>query len=266
MASRRKRYRLYIDESGDHTYKYLHDLSKRYLGLCGIIVEGERYRTSFYPAIEALKQDHFPHNPDHPVILHRRDIMDKKGPYWRLREKENEKNFNADLLDFLRDEVYKVVTVVIDKQAHIERYGKAAFHPYDYCVAVMLERYCGLLQYMNAVGDVLAESRGRTHDTQLKEAYIHIYRTGTQFREASFFQGVLTSKEIKIKRKEDNIAGLQVADLLAYPCKRDVLIEVSRLEADVESFGHQICECIEPKYNRRFDTGRIRGYGRVFLG
>jgi len=34
-AEKRTRYRLYIDESGDHTYKLLDDPSHRYLALLG---------------------------------------------------------------------------------------------------------------------------------------------------------------------------------------------------------------------------------------
>ncbi len=42
------RYRLYIDESGDHTYKDIGEPARRYLGLTGCFVEGEVYRTQFY--------------------------------------------------------------------------------------------------------------------------------------------------------------------------------------------------------------------------
>ena len=82
-----KRYRLYVDESGDHTYYELKEPAKRYLGLTGIFIEGEYYRTTFQPEIERLKQKHFPHSPDEPVILHRQDILNRTGPFWRLRDK-----------------------------------------------------------------------------------------------------------------------------------------------------------------------------------
>ena len=93
-------YRIYIDESGDHTYKNLDNPPERYLGLTGCIVEKEYYRTKFYPELEALKQKHFPHNPDNPVILHRADIVSRRGPFWRLRDDNNREAFNRDLLKF----------------------------------------------------------------------------------------------------------------------------------------------------------------------
>ncbi|HHH41115.1 MAG TPA: DUF3800 domain-containing protein [Chloroflexi bacterium] len=147
-----KRYRLYIDESGDHTFSDLSNPARRYLGLTGCFVESEVYRTQFYPALEALKQAHFPYNPDEPVILHRKDLINRRGPFWRLRDPEAERRFNEDLLRFLADQEYLLITVVIDKKSHIERYGSAAYHPYHYCLAALLERYCGFLNRFAHIG------------------------------------------------------------------------------------------------------------------
>jgi hypothetical protein len=260
-----KRYRLYIDESGDHTYGEIEDPTKRYLGLTGVIIKGESYRIRFQPALEQLKQTHFPHNPDEPVVLHRTDLVNRRGPFWRLREPQNEQHFNEDLLRFLADQDYRLVTVVIDKKTHIERYGKAAYHPYHYCLAALLERYCGFLNRFNAEGDVMAESRGGAEDRQLGAAYRTLYDSGTYFHDAAFFQRVLTSKEIKLKPKSANIAGLQVADLLAYPCKQEILAARGRIEDPGEVFGKEVCRCVTPKYNRRYGDGRIEGYGQVLL-
>lgn len=286
-----KVFRLYIDESGDHSYgkKELRRLQiktkdriidypidhypelekddKRYLGLTGCIIETEKYRSVFHPKLEELKQRHFPHNPDDPVILHRKDIINKHGPFWRLRDPERENSFNEDLLSFLEDMEFVVITVIIDKKAHIERYQEFAYHPYHYCLGALLERYCGLLHFSGAKGDVLAENRGGTEDKQLKEAYISLYNSGTQYRRPEFFQSVLTSKEIKLKPKIANIAGLQISDLLAHPLKQEILIENQRLSNPEEKlFGKKICEIInKAKYNRHIYTGRIYGYGKVFI-
>jgi hypothetical protein len=260
-----KRYRLYIDESGDHTYKDIEDPAKRYLGLTACFIESDVYRTQFHPALEVLKQVHFPHSPDEPVILHRKDLINRNGPFWRLRDPENERRFNEDLLQFLTNQDYLLITVVIDKKTHIERYGDAAYHPYHYCLAALLERYCGFLNRFNAQGDVMAESRGGAEDRQLGAAYRRLYDSGTFFRDAGFFQRVLTSKEIKLKSKLANIAGLQVADLLAYPCKQEILMMEERIEDPGDTFGHEICRRIAPKYNRRYLDGRVKGYGQVFL-
>lgn len=263
-----KRYRLYIDESGDHTYSEIDSPSKRYLGIIGCIIGSDYYRQKFQPELEQLKQTYFPHSPDEPVIFHRSEIIQKRSSFWRLRNSEMEKSFNNDLLNFFKTTDYRVIIVVIDKKSHIERYKEAAFHPYHYCLAALLERYCGFLNIYNAIGDVLAERRGGTEDMQLKESYRRVYESGTTQRNPEFFQKVLTSKEIKIKPKSTNIAGLQLADLLAHPCKNEVLLEnkrISEQEWKSKKFGLEICKCLELKYNRHIFNGRVRGYGKVFL-
>ena len=260
-----KRYRLYVDESGDHTYYESENPAKRYLGLTGIFIEHEYYRTTFQPEIERFKQTHFPHNPDEPVILHREDIINRRGPFWRLRDKEKEQAFNEGFLQFIREQDYRIVTVVVDKKTHIERYGEFAYNPYHYCLIALLERYCGFLNFSDAKGDVVAESRGGVEDKQLKEAYRVIYRVGSHWRGAGYFQRALTSQEIKVKPKSANIAGLQLADLLAYPSKQEILIEERRIDDPGENFGKQICQCIQVKYNKQVYEGRIKGYGKIFL-
>lgn len=234
------------------------------MGLTGCVVETGVYANQFYPMLEELKMKHFPHSPDDDVILHRKEIIHKEGSFWRLRNPEVEKRFNEDILAFFEQQEYKVITVVIDKLAHIERYGIVAFHPYHYCLAAILERYCGFLNAYKVKGDVMAESRGGEEDSKLKEAYQNVYNKGTLFRDSSFFQNVLTSKEIKIKPKIANIAGIQIADLIAFPCKQSILVENKRIhEPDRNLFGGKVCEIIEKKYNSY--NGRVPGYGRVFI-
>jgi len=260
-----KRHRLYIDESGDHTYSEENKPEKRYLGITGIAVGSEYYRQVFQPQLEELKQTYFPHSPDEPVILHRKELIGKRGPFWSLRDPQKEKDFDQNFLRFLKDIAYILITVAIDKKAHVERYRESALHPYHYCLVAMLERYCGFLNFYNAKGDVMAESRGGKEDMQLKEAYQRVYESGTQFRNPEFFQNSLTSREIKIKPKSANIAGLQIADLLAYPCKNELLFEEKRIKQQKDIFGLKICKVISRKYNRHIFNGRVRGYGKVFL-
>jgi len=261
-----KRYRLYIDESGDHTYSKIDKPEKRYLGITGVIFESEYYRQEFHQQFEYFKQKHFPYSPDEPVILHRKELIGRHGPFWRLRDAGKEKAFNEDFLKLLKEKNYFVVSVVIDKKAHVDRYRESAMHPYHYCLVAMLERYCGFLNFFNAQGDVMAESRGGEEDMQLKEAYQRAYASGTQFRGSEFFQKSLTSKEIKIKPKSANIAGLQLADLLAHPCKNEILFERQRIDKWKEVFGTSVCQSVSGKYNRNMFQNRVQGYGKVFLG
>ncbi len=278
-------YRLYIDESGDHTYgkqsvdlrisspasvievpRYadLEDDRKRYLSLTGCIVERDFYDTVFREEMTTIKKKHFSYDPDDPFVFHRDDIINKRRTFYCLRNPEKEALFNNDLLEFMGGMTYWIITVVIDKKAHIEKYGGAAYHPYHYCLTVMLERYCGLLSLLAGKGDVLAESRGRREDEQLKKAYAEIYDGGSHWVSRNRFQNVLTSREIKLKKKDHNIAGLQLADMLAHPLKVHTLVENGRITVQ-DGFGSKIVATVIGKFNKNLYNGRIDGYGRVLL-
>jgi len=73
------------------------------------------------------------------------------------------RRFNTGLLEVVSHARFKMVCVVVDKQAHLQKYI-SPFHPYHYCLAAMLDRFSGWLNYKNAIGDVVAESRAREED------------------------------------------------------------------------------------------------------
>jgi hypothetical protein len=157
-----------------------------------------------------------------------------------------------------------VVTVTIDKKNHIKRYGHAAYHPYHFCLAAMMERYCGFLNFYTAEGDVMIETRHKRENRELQTAYDALLASGTSYRPGQFFSRVLTSKEIKFRTKNANIAGLQIADLLAHPCKNEVLIENGRIDR-IGQFSEKVIGIIQDKYNKQVYQGRITGYGKVFI-
>jgi hypothetical protein len=243
----------------------MHDPSNRYLGLMGVAFDKDIYK-GVHDDLENLKKTHFNYDPDNPIILHRKEILYRQGIFKVLQDPERKKAFNNDLINFFYNLKCVLFLVVIDKKYHIEKYGKRAYHPYHFILKAMMERYCGYLNFFNHRGDIMAESRKKEEDMSLKNAYIYVYDNGTEYYSSSFFQKVLTSKEIKIKSKDKNIAGLQIADLLAYPCKKDFLIEKGRLERKESGFGEIICEYIKDKYNMQIFEKRVDGYGKVFLG
>jgi len=129
----------------------------------------------------------------------------------------------------------------------------------------MLDRYDGWLGYKDSVGDVMAESRNGKADMALKQAYQDVYDHGkySMFR-PEFHSRVLTSRKIKIKPKEADIPGLQLADMLAYPLKQAWLAERGVLPS-VGEFGARLVQATCGKFNRNERTGKLAGYGRVWL-
>jgi len=267
LSARLQRYRLYVDESGDHVFHDEERLAKpghRYLALVGCwFPQGETY-LSFQRALEDLKQRHFPHSPDEPVILHRRDIIDWQGSFWRLRAERARAVFDDELCDLVGMAEFTICGICIDK---LSMYGSYAdpFHPYHLALGMLLERYCGWLNHLNRSGDVLAESRNRAEDMALKNAYEHIWTHGSRFHKAEFFRRALTSKEAKLKKKSENTAGLQIADLLARAVRDDILREYGQTVGPTGAFDARLLEMVQGKYNRQLYEGRVQGYGKIMF-
>jgi len=258
-------YRLYIDESGDHTFNLLDNDNHRYLGLLGIWFDvGEPYR-SFCDKLQQLKQDVFQRHPDEgPVVLHRKDIIERRRVFGCLCNPDRNELFEASLLDVAKHADFCMTCVVLDKSEHCEKTYRTLYHPYHYCLAVLLERYAGWLEFAGVKGDVMAESRGKVEDQELCQVFERTFRDGTDYHLASRFQSVLTSHKLKLKKKEHNIAGLQLADLLAYPFKREMIAE-KRGDEPPADFSSSLLDAVRHKMNRRAGTGKIAGYGKVWL-
>lgn len=259
------KYRMYVDEVGNATMRSNRGTAnERYLSLTGIIATLDHVRTVLAPTLEQLKQTYFDSHPDYPVILHRKELLHKAPPFSALRDPNLEKAFNLDLLELIEGSAITVVTVVIDKVEHSERYGQWAAHPYHYCMQILVERFCLLLASLGATGDVMAESRGGKEDMALKTAFKGLYEHGTQFVRGSLLQARLTSGELKVKQKSANIAGLQLADIIAHPSFAAVKAQHMR-EALPATFGGEIARILEECKYRRSPNGRTLGWGKVWL-
>ena len=258
------RFRIYIDESGNSDLRASSFDDNRFLSLTGIIIKEDYARTHFREAVEKLKEKHFPLYPKIQIIFHRTDIMNKRGPFFVLKNQKILSAFNKDLLSLLNNLSYTVITVVIDKYDHLNKYTVWRADPYHYCMEVLLERFYWFLRKAVGVGDVMVEARSKKLDKRLKNAYGRLYHNGTNFIRSDELKKFLTSKELKLEPKESNIAGLQIADLLAHPC-------CAAMKADQfgnsrpQNFGSRIVEVIEKSKYYRSPNGKIEGYGKKWL-
>ena len=259
------RFRLYLDESGDHVHRETAEVAHRYLCLLGCWFRNPDY-LSFHQAIEGLKSEYLPHHPDDPVILHREDMVNARKAFKNLREETVREKFDQALLDIIGAAEFKVVAVVIDKQELRRTHGTAAAHPYHLGLGFLLQRFAGYLNHINRVGDVLGESRGGREDRMLKDSYSRVFERGVWgITRSSAFQSAFTSAELKLKPKSANIAGLQLADLLGHPVKQWVLNHFGQDPAELAPFARRLVAAVEGKFNRHLYDGRIAGYGVVLF-
>jgi len=257
-------YRIYIDEVGNHDLKSADNPNERFLSLTGVIFTSEYLKTTVIPVLNSIKENLFKPDPDEPIIFHRKDIINTRGPFKVLCNSKIHEYFNMWLLDSLTNWEYFIFTVVIDKLQHREQYKVWTYEPYHYCLKVLLERYVLFLQDVNSLGDVLVESRGGKEDRKLKDSYARLYKDGTEYIKASHLQKYLTSSQLKLRHKRDNVAGLQICDLVAYPSRQEILFEREFIKK-IGSFSTKIINILKDKYLRNKKIREIWGFGKKML-
>lgn len=249
-------HRLYIDESGDHTFKKLTDPAHRYLSLLGVCFEQSKDYRTFESQLEIFKKEVFGKS----VILHRSKIINKKGPFGKLRDPEIEEKFNQGLLQLIDCAHFLIFTVIIDKQAQYNKYAYP-HNPYSFSLKVMLERYVQWLKLNDNTGDVMAESRGKEEDKKLQDEYGTFYKSGSDYITSQTVTRFLTTKDLKCKQKSANIAGLQLADLLAHPIKQTELINAGRVSNNKITFREKLWNVVFKKFHKNDDQSQVYGYG-----
>jgi hypothetical protein len=258
------RYRLYLDESGDHVFREVSEPAHRFLCLLGCWFKNPDY-LKFHEALEALKSLLLPHHPDDPVVLYREDMLNARKAFKILREPSVRMEWDDQLLRVIAETKFRCVAVVIDKEALRQGYGDASAHPYHLGLGFLLQRFAGYLNHVSRRGDVMGESRGGKEDRLLKESYTRVYEHGVWMTPAHPFQSALTSRELKLKPKSANISGLQLSDLLGHPLKQWVLRENGLLEGAPPAFANRLTEVAKSKLNQQLYTGKVEGYGSVLF-
>jgi len=256
-----EKYRIYIDEAGNSDLDSSDNPNHRFLSLTGVIASTQYTKAVLHPEMEALKCSFFDYHPDEPVVFHRKEMMNGIGSFRSLKDPETRAKFDDALLPAIQRWEYSFITVLLDKKEFMEKFRDWKYDPYHYCLEVLLQNYTVVLNRRDVVGDVMIESRGKKEDMRLKQAFTALYENGSDYLSAEHMQERLTSKQIKVKPKTANVAGLQLADLLAHPSRRDVLRRFGLLQNGQKNhvLGDRIIEMIDSKYER-YD-GAVEGFG-----
>jgi hypothetical protein len=256
--------RLYVDEVGASGRRPSSDPHGRYLSLTGVAIELTYVETVFVPELEKLKKSYFGGHPDDPVILHRSELVQCAPPFAALREEAVCRRFNQDLLGFMVAWRYTVFTVTIDKGPVTAAFTATRPDPYHRSLAVMTSHYAAWLADHGATGDVMAESRGGKEDQRLKESFREVYATAATLQPPSAVATRLTSRELKVKPKQMNIGGLQLADLIAHPA---LLASIDEHDGNPrrDTFGGRLITRLDRDKYACDATGAIIGTGRVWV-
>ena len=233
----KSKYYLFIDECGDHNLaKY--DAGFPVFTLCGILVSRQNLNY-LNKAFEDLKREIF---GNANIIIHSVDIRKWRGPFSVLADDMVRVRFFEGIERILsQKEAYVIVSCTILK----EQLNK-------FCVRGEKEDVYGLsLSYLiersifcvdNKDGDVpeisiVVERRGKKEDNKLLNYYNGLRNLGTKWVTPERFRSRV--REFGFRNKRDNIIGLQIADLVAYPVTIH-LLHPGRPNPSYEAVKHNI--------------------------
>lgn len=86
-------YRVFIDEVGNHDMKSCLKPTEQYLGVTGVIVRLDYEQGALTTSMNQIKTTCFGNTN---VVLHRRDIIDRKPPFHVLSNPQIQKQFDGE--------------------------------------------------------------------------------------------------------------------------------------------------------------------------
>ena len=208
----------YLDETGDHSLRNS-DSNFPVFVLMLYIVDIEHYINNVVPHANRIKFEYFGHEG---VIFHSRDIRKAQREFHILKDSKIRINFVHDMNSLMRDNSYELIAVGIDKKKHFDRYRYKAEDPYELSLKFSLERFIAMLKDMDQRNvTIVAESRGKKEDKNLKAAFNEITNLGTYYLPQNQFRKI--NWNLAFVKKQMNIIGTQIADLAAYPTARYII-------------------------------------------
>lgn len=246
-------YKMFLDESGDNNLEAI-DQNYPVLSLSGLIFEEKHYKECI-DKVNEIKLKYFKSTD---VILHSYDIRKQKGPFVVLRDKRKRQDFYEDLNNLFSELSFDIIATVIKKAELKEMYSKP-IDPYHLSLRFIMERYTIYLNNKNSDGIMIFESRDKHSNALLRQAFIDLSKNGTNLSKNGT-KGI-TANEIQNRirgldfaNKINNEAGLQLADLVAYPVATYLLPNRDK----------RVFEILRPKFVSS-DKGEIDGFGfKVF--
>lgn len=124
----------------------------------------------------------------------------------------------------------------------------------------MVEKYTLFLQRRFSKGDIMPESRSNPQNKALQLEFERCRLDGTGFTSANQIIEQIPSKKLKFRTKKDNIAGLQLCDLMAHPSHYKIR-ETLGHEVSFGPFGARVAKLLVDRKYDRSAFGKISGYG-----
>ena len=243
---------MFLDESGNHDLRP-ERINPNYpvFVLAGVIVDRAYARTVIEPQMRDFKLQFFGRDD---IILHTKDMHRLRNGFESLANRNFRLEVYKELNAMIDGWDFKIVACAIKLNEHVAQYGSNALDPYMYSLDVLVERFCKELDNAPDQGFICAEMRNPRLDQELRIAWEKSRREGTAFASAAEIDEKIV--HLTLKDKKPNIAGMQLADLVASPVGRGVL----KLPTKDDEVSRRV---VKRKFRRGWSGHR--GYGLVVL-
>ena len=211
------KYFLFIDESGDHGLKNI-DPNFPVFVLSGCIFSELDY-VEFNSKFNQLKSLIW--NSEH-VIFHSRDIRKCNNEFQVLFDLAKKELFYKELNDIIINSKFNILSSAIQKEKYIKEFGKLG-DVYSISLSFIIESTMYYLATINkdVELEIIVEKRGKLEDNELLKHYNEVYNYGTGNISSEVIKKYKT--RFKFRSKKENINGLQLSDLVAYPIAKYIL-------------------------------------------
>lgn len=215
------KYYLFLDECGDPSLSSFNPTFPIFT-LCGILVSQDSIE-KIEESIKALKEELW---GEKKIILHSRDIRKCEKGFELLFDLEKKRIFYERLNAILGADTYSIITCSILKEPYIRKYGRLT-DVYALSLSFIMER---AVFYMDDVAKnksvqlkTIIEKRGKKEDKALTAFYNALLSKGTYWVTPERIKNYF--KEFEMRAKKEDVIGLQIADLVAYPITRYIMDE-----------------------------------------
>ncbi len=208
-------YYLFIDESGHPNLDKIED-NYPCFAACGVLVSRNNY-SDIEQRIAAIKSRFW---GDKTVIFRSYNIRKNRKEFEIfIGNNEMKSDFINCINNLVTESRFKIICPVIHKRDHKAKYGDKAYGAYEIAINFLLQRciytMCKVYTPTPKKLNIILEKRDPKLDKEIENLILSLMKYGDGFVSANEYSQYIN--EIKFEGKYRDIAGLQMADLMAYP-------------------------------------------------
>lgn len=234
-----KEYTLYLDESETGNVNKVTNVKEyKHFVIAGIICENSYHDSVLTPNLNKIKEmiwnrceqdasfsSKILHEFDMSKAINRQ-YKQLKCQYNKVFKNKHIYNFTYDTItNILSSDDIVVLSVAINEDGIVKFYDKDKLNDrYQIAMNMLIENYYHFLNNVNGIGTICYESLPENQMNRIMKRYLGIKYNGTMFYPAKTINSKI--KNLEFKNKNDNIAGLQLADFIPNSIGRHILNKI----------------------------------------